>query len=320
MKHYFLIPLRISFAAASAAILAACATAINSSPPQLPAPIPSAPGNPYQPANFRAGEVAVRDDGTWTLPLDSYDKPANWQITGAAINSLAQQCMTRLGLSTPAAFKFSGPPAVPLAAIYGVLSMTRAQSTGYRVMPDGIPATVTSSAGTSQKAQEQVAAKAYFGDPQHHHAGCAGQAVDEIGMQKAYDAAGLVNSLRAQARSAASRDPRVQQVNTAWSSCMKAAGYAYPDPTVPPHDKSLLGRGLQTPPGAQLPPPSPAEKAAAVADVKCKRTVNYAITLALVNAAYQNLLIAQQFSDLQRGEQDWRSAVEAAQRIIPNGR
>ncbi|MER6570503.1 hypothetical protein ABT288_31060 [Streptomyces sp. NPDC001093] len=321
MEHPVRTALRVGCAAASAAVLAACGATANSGLPQLPAPVPARPGNPGQSVNFHAGDVTIRNDDAWTLPLDSYDSAQNWRITDAAVNKLAQQCMAKQGLTTPAAFQLSGQRVLPLAAIYGVLTMSSARANGYRVLSGtGQTAPSPPTAAASATAQERKVGHAYFGDPQHSHTGCRANAADKIGMQKAYDAFGLVQNLRVQARAAAWSDPRVQRANAVWSSCMKAAGYTYPDPTAPTHDKALLGRGLQTPPGAQLPPPSKAEKAAAVADVTCKRRGNYAVTVALVTSAYQNLLIAQQSAGLQQEKRVWRSTVETARKIIASGR
>lgn len=321
MKSLVRTMLRASCIAACAAVLAACGTTVDSGLPQLPAALPTAPGNPGQPVNFHAGDVTIRGDDAWTLPLDSYDSPSNWHITNTAINKLAQECMVKQGLTTPAAFQLSGQPTVPLAAIYGVLNMSRARANGYRVLPaTGQAATPASPATPSLTAKANAVSHAYFGDPQHGHTGCRAEAANQIGMQKAYDAYSLVQKLRAEARAAAWHDPRVQQANAAWSSCMKAAGYTYPDPTAPARDKTLLGRGLKTPPGAQLPPPSAAEKAAAMADVTCKRKGNYAITVALVIAAYQDALIAHQAATLQHGKEAWRSPVQAAQKLNATGR
>ncbi|REH46221.1 hypothetical protein BCF44_107354 [Kutzneria buriramensis] len=72
---------------------------------------------------------------------------------------------------------------------------------------------------------------------------------------------------------------------------MRTKGYAYPGPLAPARDRTLLGRGLPVPAGAELPPPSPAEKDAAVSDVRCKLTVGYLRTCAVAAAGYQRRLI-----------------------------
>jgi hypothetical protein len=316
MNRPFRIPLRLACALVGVAVLAGCG-ASGPSQPLLAAPIPSAPGNPDQSVNFRGARVPVSDDASVTLPLDAFDLPQNWQAAEKAMTALAQECMSRMGMAAPAELFLSGVPGVAFTTLYGVVSLDSAEHNGYlTVAATGTAATAAAAASSSSKYDASVT-KAMLGDPQRGEVGCRGEAAAQIGMQKAYDAFTFVQELRARARDAAAwHDSRVNQANSAWSACMKVAGYTYPDPTVPPHDTTRLGRGLPKPPGSALPPPSPAEKAVAVADVKCKRRVNYLQTVTLVTAAYQQFLIAQQATALHQGQEAWHVTAEAAEKII----
>ncbi|MFI1769802.1 hypothetical protein ACH41H_48620 [Streptomyces sp. NPDC020800] len=293
----------------SAALLGACSPS-RSSEPNLSTAMPSAPGAPNQRVNFQGGGVTIRHDDSLTLPLDAYDSPQNWSLTNKAINALTQACMKRRGFDTPSRYFVTGRPYVAASTLYGVVDLASAEKYGYRsFVQSAAPSRLSKRPPQSISA---ATAKAFWGDLKSGHGGCRDEASEKLGMQKIDAAFEFVQELRIEARAAAAHDSRVQKVNANWSSCMKGAGYTYPSPTVPPHDRSLLGRGLSKPPGAALPPPSPAEKAAAVSDVKCKRRVNYLQTVALVTAAYQKIIIAQNASSLRQGQAAWQTVLGRA--------
>ncbi len=81
-------------------------------------------------------------------------------------------------------------------------------------------------------------------------------------------------------------DPRVQEVFTRWSRCMRARGFSYADPVAASND-----------PAWRTPTPSATERRAATADAVCKRQENVIGVWWTVEAVYQQREI-----DRHRGE------------------
>ncbi|MFE6053972.1 hypothetical protein ACFQ6N_24740 [Kitasatospora sp. NPDC056446] len=286
--------------------------------PSIPPLIPDTPGDPSKPVDFQGGGGSMRPDGTMILPLDAYLRSDDQKVLATARTTLAQECMRAQGLELPSTlvdrFGSQNPSA---SVIYGVIDMDNAKVLGYRMAP-AVQNAVQNAAPPAQGGGDvsQAQAAAYFEDAKAGKPGCAGEARAKLGTKPIEDAHAYVQNLKAAARTAARRDSRVTRATAAWSACMKATGVDYADPTAPAHDRSLLGKGLPTPPGASLPPPSPAEIAVAVADVGCKRQVNYLQTVTLVTATYERILIDKHAQQLHQGEQEWEKVMKAANKVL----
>lgn len=295
-------------------------SAQNSALPDVSGPEPSIPpiitestGDPSKPIDFQGGGAVIRPDGSMTLPLDFYDPADDETVIAQAVTALAQQCMRSKGLELPSALIGNTGPQPPAPFhLYGVIDMDSVKSHGYR---DPVSSTASTSQSKDGKKITHAVFQAYFDNPKTGQVGCLSKTYKRLGGDAEMALFMLLQDLRSEALSAAHEDSRVKSVTSNWSACMKNAGFDYPDPTAPAHDRSLLGRGLPTPPGATLPPPSAAEIAAAVADVRCKRQTQYLQTIALVSAAYQQEIILKQAQRLQDAQHKEKQEVNAAQHV-----
>jgi hypothetical protein len=287
--------------------------------PAIPALAALGNGNPNQPEVLQSGDAVIRPDGSVVLPLDAYEVADNEAVLARAKTALAQQCMRAKGLDLPASLMDqTGPSSPPPSVLYGVIDMDSAKTYGYRLPPQ------QSGAGRQADASHDditpAIADAYFENTRQNKLGCAGEARQKLNTAKVEDADGFVNDLRQESSVAANGDSRVKAVTAKWSSCMKNAGFDYPDPQAPAHDHGLLGKGLPTPAGAALPPPSPDEIAVAVTDVTCKRQSQYLTTVALVTAAYQKEVIDKQAQRLKQGQDVWKQEVQDANKVLEGSR
>ncbi|MER6025208.1 hypothetical protein [Streptomyces sp. NPDC001851] len=284
--------------------------------PSIPPLVPAA-GDPSEPVDFQGGGATVRPDGSMTLPLDAYVSVKDERTIVRAENVLAQQCMRDAGLKLPRALVPDDGPEPPAPyVLYGVMDMKAVKVYGYREpSPEPKPASGRAAGDEVTPAVQ----RAYFDDPKSGRLGCEGKARRKLGGKNPQTLFMVVQQLRSQTLSATFQDSRVVAAVSRWSACMKKSGYDYANPLAPAHDRSLLGRGLPVPKGATLPPPSPAEIAAAVTDVECKRTARYVQTAALVSAAYEREIIQQRSKQLQEARRTQKRKVESAEKIIKAG-
>ncbi|MEV5944197.1 hypothetical protein [Streptomyces sp. NPDC051994] len=290
--------------------------AVSNAEPSIPPLIPTENGDPSKPVDFEGGGAVVRADGSMILPLDTYISADDESTIVRAENALAQKCMQAKGIELPKSLALNtGPQAPAPYVLYGLIDIDSAKIYGYRE-PHPIKSR-NDSASPDAKVTPAVE-QAYFGDPKRDD-GCAGQARRKLGGQNARTLFTYVQELRSQSLAATNRDGRVTAVVSKWSACMRESGYDYPNPLAPGHDRSLLGRGLPVPPGATLPPPSPAEIAAAVTDIKCKRRTNYLQTAALVSAAYEQEIIAKHASELRDAQAKQRLKLQESKEILQGG-
>ncbi|GHI06794.1 hypothetical protein Scel_51150 [Streptomyces cellostaticus] len=299
-------------------------SAKKSAPPGFSGPEPSIPplgtaagGDPSKPVDFKGGGAVVRPDGSMTLPLDAYVSLKDESTIVRAENVLAQQCMQDKGLKLPDALTLDNGPEPPAPyVIYGVMDMKAVKVYGYREpSPEKEPA----SGRPADDGITPAVKRAYFDDPKSGRLGCEGKARRKLGGKNPETLFAIVQQLRSQTLNATFQDSRVVAAVSKWSACMKKSGYDYANPLAPAHDRSLLGKGLPVPKGATLPPPSPAEIAAAVTDVECKRKTQYVQTAALVSAAYERKVIEQRSTQLQDARRTQKRKVESAKEIIKAG-
>ncbi|GAA1940327.1 hypothetical protein [Kitasatospora viridis] len=297
-----LIPLALATAGLAGA-LTACST------PHAPAPaalagFPSAP-QPDNPVVYRDGNTELLADGSLVLPLDGYDayaQPTDRTLLTDALTTVESTCMQAHGAHLPAGYAtMDMPKPLPPLTYYGVTTTAQARTTAYR-----LPGT-DDTRNTTQALATTADQNAFYGN-----SGCAQAAHASLQLSRADNAFNTVQDLRSQALLSLIADPALKTANAAWSSCMKTAGYDYATPTGPGHDKSLLGKGLPTPPGSSLPPVSPDERTAAQTDVTCKQKTNYLQTYATLAAEHQNRLIEQNTQKLQQALHDWQTVLTTA--------
>lgn len=286
--------------------------------PSIPPLVTAAIGHPSRPVEFAAGGAVVRPDGSMTLPLDAYISADDEATIVRAENVLAQKCMRSKGLELPKSLTLTTGPEPPAPyVLFGLIDMDSAKVYGYR--EPSPPAGPEKDAPPARDEVTSSVEQAYFGNPGIRNGGCEGEARTKLGGQDPKTLFMVVQQLRSETLSATYRDSRVMATVSQWSACMKQAGYDYKSPLAPGHDKSLLGRGLPIPAGATLPPPSPAEIAAAVTDITCKRRTQYLQTATLVSAAYEREIIKKQAKVLQDAQGEQKQKVEAAQKILEAG-
>ncbi|MEV0412592.1 hypothetical protein AB0I68_17735 [Streptomyces sp. NPDC050448] len=309
-------------------------------------------GDPAKPVDFQGGGAVIRPDGSMTFPLDAYDSAEDEAVLARAETALGEECMRTKGLELPASLRMESGPAQPAPyVLFGVIDMETVKVSGYREpSPPGAPADSRAAPSASPSASPApspaagapagpgagagagnspaqdsgeiapAVAEAFFDDPRKGKVGCEGQARAKVHGQDPQTLFTLLQDYRSEALAAAQGDSRVRAATARWSGCMKDAGFNYPDPLAPGHDRTLLGRGLPTPAGATLPPPSPAEIEVAVADITCKRRTQYLQTVALADAAYQQQIIGKQGQRLRAAQQEQKQHVEAAGKILAAGR
>ncbi|MEV5506436.1 hypothetical protein [Streptomyces orinoci] len=294
--------------------------------PSIPPLAKGADEDPSKPLDFKGGSAAIRPDGSMTFPLDAYDSAADEALLAQAQTVLGQQCMRAKGLELPASLKLDKGPEQPAPyVIFGVMDLKTVKVSGYR---EPSPATAPSPApsaspGAGQQADGDIppaVAQAFFDDPRKGKLGCEGEAREKLLGKSPETMFTLLQQYRSEALTAAQGDSRVRSVTAKWSACMKDSGFLYPNPLAPGHDRTLLGRGLPTPKGASLPPPSPAEIEVAVTDIKCKRQTGYLQTIALVNAAYQQQISRKQAQHLDEMRQRQQRNTAAARKILAGGK
>ncbi|MFJ3906301.1 hypothetical protein [Streptomyces sp. NPDC090025] len=286
--------------------------------PSIPSLGTATSGDPAKPVAFTGGGAVLRPDGSMTLPLDSYVSAPDETTIVLAENELAKQCMRAQGMELPASLLLtSGPEAPAPYVLYGLIDMDAAKVYGYRE-----PSPPHRSKGGTAAAPAKVApavVRAYFGDPKKPGGGCEGDARKKLGGPNPTTLLMHVQELRSVSLGATYQDSRVKAAVSRWSVCMKRAGYDYADPLAPGHDRTLLGRGLPVPPGATLPPPSPAEISAAVTDITCKRRTGYLQTVVLVSAAYERELIEERARPLRAAQDEQKRKLRSAKEILRDG-
>lgn len=268
-------------------------------------------------AAHRGSGFTLLSDGSMILPLDGYDAyaiGADERLVYRAATAVEQFCMRAKGVALPAGYGRRYLPAeVPSQALYGVADLRDAATYGYRIPGSDTPG--STAAGTRIPGKVPAA---FYGS-RNGAGGCAQQAYTALHIAESQDAFEYVQSLRSQALAGVYQDSLMKAVTAQWSACMKAAGYHYPDPSAPPHDRTLLGRGLPLPEGATLPPPSPLEKKVAAIDVTCKQN-GYLRTFAQIAASRQQRLIAENARRLQQVLPQWRDVLRTGSTVLERER
>ncbi|TDT97434.1 hypothetical protein EDD99_5567 [Streptomyces sp. 846.5] len=259
---------------------------------------------------YRNSGAEVLSNGSMILPLDGYNAysdPAEERLVFEAATRVEQACMRAKGFALPTGYGGKYLPVLPPPLVfYGVASMADARQFGYRV-PDR---------ATAATAQVSASVMAAFAGDAAHPGGCAGQAYSHLAVAQAADAYATQQGLFSQALTAVRKDAGLRAADAAWSTCMKRSGLTYPDPLAPANDMTLLGRGLPTPKGAALPPPSTAEKHVAMTDVTCKDKVHYLATYADVLAAAQRRIIKENSALLHHVLAEWNDVLQRSNSVL----
>jgi hypothetical protein len=242
-----------------------------------------------------------------TLPLLAFEMNGeDAALIHSALLILSARCSLRFGvvstdhtIADPAASRSDAP------RLYGVVDLSVAENYGYHSPYAHAAGGVNDKQALgawNPSAKERLVTLGLnpdgsaLADPPRDSAGdplppggCAGEAERTLAGGQIVDRT-LPQELEIEASQRAESDSRVRAVWTTWSRCMATAGYTYESPNDPIN--SFGGSTV-----------SAAEKATAVADVRCRLRTNMVGLWMAVETAYDNELIAQntlQLQELQR--------------------
>jgi hypothetical protein len=207
-----------------------------------------------------AGIPATVDVRELVMPLDPYELDPQDRLTvNRARLALMAACLGRHGVD----FEIPAPRPIPWARHerrYGLTDEGRAARHGYHV-PEI----------TDRPPWREPPLPADIAD------GCLDWATRRLN-QGAPDLPipRLADTLGLRTYQLSKNDSRVQAVFSAWSICMRQAGYSYPDPTAANNNPAFA---TEQPTGDEI--------GVAVADVRCKRKVGVVEVWAAVETAYQ---------------------------------
>ncbi|WP_433891804.1 hypothetical protein [Streptomyces sp. CA-111067] len=222
------------------------------------------------------------------LPIAKYSLAADDSLLlDEAVNVLIGHCMARFG------FAWTGEKASPVVpgAVqdrrYGLTAATDPAANGYHLPPNPKPSLPKLSAderlaligpdlmGRTAGATVRFKGRAVPPD------GCQGgaQRTMDQGMTTPLPGSAVASDISAQSFEKSQQDPAVRRAFTAWSGCMKAKRFSYPDPLHAGDE--FTGKTA-----------SAKEKKAAVADVACKRKTNLSRVWFDAETRIQRALIA----------------------------
>jgi hypothetical protein len=272
---------------------------------------PSEAGEP------RIGEIpTVRSEADIVLPIDSYRQTAEHQrVVSNAVNIVGRQCMKRFGLDWPAS-QVTAPAGQPRnARRYAVVDPNKVATDGYHAVDQLRAQQTVQAQRANQTAPSGDAINVWTGRGQTTYngqpvpaGGCAGEATRQLAGGVEPPDVGLAEKLQLDSFSRTRSDSRVVRAFAAWSSCMKAQGFDYPDPFAAVNDHRWLTSDI-----------SKQEITTAVADVTCKIEANVAGTMLTVETAYQQRLIDKHAAELNAIKTFVETETAAAGKVIAGG-
>lgn len=122
----------------------------------------------------------------------------------------------------------------------------------------------------------------------------------------------FVDALEKSPLAESQKDPRVRQVISAWSACMKKAGYEYPaDPYAPGNDPRF-----NTPDHRYT--PAPGEIETAVADTRCAIQTDLVGTWFSIETEYQNTVVRKNQARLKQCRHSRDAVLQKAAAVVKN--
>ncbi|MFD7407503.1 hypothetical protein ACFV7R_33660 [Streptomyces sp. NPDC059866] len=259
------------------------------------------------------------------LPLDNYVPDTRQQNDiDQAIYALASKCMKPKGLSWPAPLPIIGTPHSPNERRYGISDEATAREYGYQLPPSK---GVSREQALQREKSEQLrkskmtrkAIAAYTGESSDgsktdSEGGCRGRALAQLRLNQKTEGLSPADKSTLEAWESTNRDQHAIEANASWSKCMKRSGYDYPDPYAAAADPAWLPSGAPD----YSKKPSPREVATALADIRCKREVNYLKTWQAVETKYQLGLIHTRSKSLNEARSAWQRSLRLAREVIAN--
>jgi hypothetical protein len=264
-----------------------------------------------------------------TDPLWAYEEsPAEMVAMQQAEGILTKRCMATFGFDyvIQHTAKFVGASSVLFdARLYGITDPVQAKLYGYLIDPTPPPPLSGAKlAGTDayqlvfrglRPGEAPVPGKEVspgkVGGLVVPAGGCLGAARQELtGNADGHPTDdSLAAGLKAKAWSDGWYDPRTVAAKAEWAACLAKSGYTRTDPLM---DKSKYTRELST-------PPSPAEIAAALADIACKKSTNFVAKANKVNIEYSLKAVEENQLSLQASKAFWSAALVRANTLIAKG-
>jgi hypothetical protein len=250
--------------------------------------------------------IPLTDPARVSFPLDAYRLTGQEYVdVNRAIRILGGECMRRFGLTwrppdPPSTFQLQNERR------YGVIDPHTAATRGYHPpapmltppepdrAPEPSPADISVWAGQGQRS--------YKGMP-ILEGGCVGEATRKLSAGASIMDTGFVSRLVSQVGDQAEADQRVGDAFSAWSSCLREAGFDYRDPWTANNDPAWQRTEIST-----------EEIATATADVRCKQRVNLIGIWYAVEVAYQKQAIEKHGDELDRIRDQLRAQVTNARR------
>jgi hypothetical protein len=244
------------------------------------------------------------------LPVEAYMETYPETVTiGTAVNKLTEQCMARYGFNLTLPPRGATPPPnyddSNMARRYGITEPDKAAKFAYTIgdedetgaqqlkLTKAARAVLTGRTGSEPNAPK--APPTYQGKAVPD-GGCTAEAARKVGADRVDPS--LTGRLDAASLDKSQADPRVQQVITAWSTCMKSKGYTIDTPL----------NAARLAPYIHGQPVSPKAIQIATTDIACKKQTGLVTTWFGVESAIQR----QQVEQNQLALQDQRDKVTAA--------
>lgn len=235
-----------------------------------------APGNGSEPA---LGPVSVNPTESLPLPFndlqlapDEYNRA--FEVEAATI----QDCMAEQGVVVDGVPVLGVDPGVYNLRRYGLLSREQAAEHGY------YPARTETDRQVAQDWSRFIDGLTPEGYELFNR--CGTMVHRDLGQARLERLHGRLQDLGSVSVDLMFTDSRVVEVTREWSDCMADAGFDYGDPFDASGDPRWGGDDADR--------PTPAEVEVAVADVECKRAVNWAGILLAVETGYQTRLLAEE--------------------------
>jgi hypothetical protein len=252
-----------------------------------------------------------------SLPLDYYSPTPQQSATIATGREILwSNCMRRFGFDTPAQRNITAEP-VP-NKLWGISDEHDVAVYGYHPNPNLYPPTqVDPNRKPPSAAAQQVSTGV---GPQSYNnqmipkGGCTGDTDIKFGFDVTVTGEGLemkelVLDLANQADAKARSDQRTLDLWGKWSACMRKSGYDYRGPWDANNDPTWTASDV----------PSQREIATAVADLRCRNSMNFAGVSDAIETAYQNQVIEQNAEALRAEKVKLDQRVKLATELVAQG-
>jgi hypothetical protein len=276
-----------------------------------------AKNKPSEAGEPRIGDIpTVRSEADIVLPMDSYRPTAEQQrAVSNAGNILGRECMKRFGLDWPASQAAALPGMPRNARRYSVVDPDKVATDGYHAVEQLRAQQIIQAQRADLPAPSNDAVNVWGGRGQSTYngqavpaGGCGGEATRKLAGGVVPPDVGLAEKLQLDSFNRTRSDSRVVRAFAAWSSCMEAQGYDYPDPFVAVNDQRWQTNEI-----------SKQEIATAVTDVTCKIEAKVAGTMLAVEMAYQQRLIDKHASELNAIKAFLAAETTAAGKVVSGG-